>query len=216
MAKTMARWWKGEERKRLTLSYFFSFPDIINDAEARTHALFCWTLLILILIMNFFEKSVVLMGLYVCYGFVARACCGSRIDPQAHVILFLVIPFRDWLNSKLNSKAHRRQVWFPNSFRAGTPKRVAQVTGAIISIIGVTLLLLSQNATAPPGVAITGYVFLGMIIFASTLQWAADICLACVVVYYCVDHRICSDAYCQAINMEKVGVAFADAANNQC
>jgi len=152
MAKTMARWWNGEERKRLTLSYFFSFRDIINDAEARKHALFCWTLLILIVIMNLFEKSVVLMGFYVCYGFVARACCGSRIDPQAHIILFLVIPLRDWLNSKLNSKAHRRQVWFLNSFRAGTPKRVAQVTGVIMSIIGVTLLLLSQNATITTGV----------------------------------------------------------------
>jgi hypothetical protein len=107
LAKTLAMWWK---QKDLDFKKFFTFPDAINVAEARIHALCSGTIASIILILTLILRysstesqdklstAITFFVLYLNYGFLSRALCGPRLDPQAFVVLFILRPlFEDVL-----------------------------------------------------------------------------------------------------------------------
>lgn len=201
-SKSMARWWTKQELSHMTMARFFSFPYIINDAEARTHAL-CTSILVIIIVGLFASQhwSAIWLTVYVTYGFWARTLCGSRLDIQAHLVLFVINPLMENLGDRLSTRGHNRRFWFPMEFKAGFPKRVAQCIGAILSALALSLMIVSKSVPAVSYTAmVVAIVCWAMLLAASTLQWAAGYCLACTAVYYLKAQGRCSDQLCERID----------------
>jgi uncharacterized protein DUF4395 len=87
---------------------FFSFPNPVNDAAARTVALGVWTMAVIALVAN---TPWLLIPLT--YGFAARVAAGPKISPLGQFAVRVMAP--------------RLTNW--QRFVAGPPKRFAQAMG---------------------------------------------------------------------------------------
>ncbi|MDA8386194.1 MAG: DUF4395 domain-containing protein [Actinomycetota bacterium] len=130
---------------------FFSFPDPVDDAAARTVAAGVVLQVALLLITR---DRLLLIPL--CYGFMARVLSGPKISPLGLIATRIVAP---------RLKALSKPV-------PGKPKRFAQGIGAIMSLTA-AILSLTVSSFVPAAIVL---VFLGA---AATLEAAAGFCLGC-------------------------------------
>ncbi|KAI9017689.1 hypothetical protein BC832DRAFT_42986 [Gaertneriomyces semiglobifer] len=178
--------------KDLTLRKFFSFPNPINENEARCHNLCCMILVltgVLLYAHGYTWGRWILV--YLLYGFTARMLCGPRVDPQAFMVLFVISPTIAWL---FNVKP---------KFTSGVPKHFAQMVGFCFSLTGLVLIFLDY--------AVAAYVVYGFLCAAAFAAGVLNFCLACELIYifvrfgwlpkeFCED---CTIEYCQPVDEPK-------------
>lgn len=87
MCQTRPCWPLLTSQEGLTVRRFFTFPSPINSAESRLHACLCTLLVAAALALSWFTGSHWLW-VYVAYGYMARALCGPRVDPQVRACAF--------------------------------------------------------------------------------------------------------------------------------
>ncbi|CAN0406798.1 unnamed protein product, partial [Discosporangium mesarthrocarpum] len=75
----------------LTLREFFTFPSPVNSAESRLHNMLVSVLVLVASCLAYYYSSPWAF-VVINYGFLARAVCGPRLDPQAFLVLFLLRP----------------------------------------------------------------------------------------------------------------------------
>jgi hypothetical protein len=135
---------------------FFSFPNPVNDAAARTVALGVVAMSVLCLLTH---QSWILIPLT--YGFVARVLTGPTMSPLGRFATAIAAPrlaatpaFSNW-----------------EKFVPGPPKRFAQGIGAVLTISATVTWLTAGFSTAR-------WILLPLIVAAS-LEGFAGYCLGC-------------------------------------
>lgn len=171
-AKDLALWWRGPP---MTCRNFFSFPNPVNTAESRTHALLtCVIVPIVIYLDN--EGYPPVLGLYVMYGFMARALAGPRLDLQAYLVLFVLAPLIT--DNGQRSLAGRWYIpVFTNDLAAGPPRRFAQLCGAMLSL---SAIMVRMGYPDMPHISYWIWCALAII---SSLACVHRLCLGCFVWY---------------------------------
>ncbi|TPX53718.1 hypothetical protein PhCBS80983_g06211 [Powellomyces hirtus] len=184
LARQEALWWMHPSTwKDLTFKEFFKFPNPINETDARCHN-FC--LFSLVVVGCLLHAAGIAAGkwvlVYAAYGFLARVTCGSRLDPQAYVVLFIISPI---VARVLNSSP---------KFVAGPPKRFAQLCGLIFSSVGLALIFTDNPIPA--------YILYGILAFMSFLSCVFNLCLACHVIYFLSSRGYLPPDVCSDCNAE--------------
>jgi len=129
----------------------FSFPDPVNEVAARLVAAGVVALGVAIIALDQPWLLVVLA-----YGFVARVAAGPRFSPLGLLVTKVVVP---------------RLPVAPRPV-PGPPKRFAQAIGVVFSVSALVLALVLGLTTA-------GYLVLGGLIVAASLEAFAGVCLGC-------------------------------------
>eukprot|EP00834_Sanchytrium_tribonematis_P005341 NODE_317_length_9977_cov_0.461126.p2 type:complete len:326 gc:universal NODE_317_length_9977_cov_0.461126:2005-2982(+) len=121
-----ALWWK----KRQTLNSFFSYPDPILVIDARCHSFLCTILIItsIMLSLNFGTDYGVMI--YLTYGYLARFCCGPKLDFQSYFVIFMLRP--------LIIETNLLDV----TFESGYPRRIVQLLAGLLALAASVLLYL--------------------------------------------------------------------------
>jgi len=173
-AEEFAKWWKY----KMSLKEFFTFPQMINSADARLHSLCCGSLIIIIILLTALVKEPVwvpeFLAVYLSYGYLTRTLCGPRLDPQAFVVLFLLRPL-------MEDKLRLIKSEFRNQ---GIPRRIAQFLGAFCAGGGTILIIIANHLPKDQISTITALKNTGMALLAFLLLMAVlvlflDFCLAC-------------------------------------
>ena len=129
----------------------FSFPDPVNEVAARLVAAGVVALGVAIIALDQPWLLVVLA-----HGFVARVAAGPRFSPLGLLVTKVVVP---------------RLPLAPRPV-PGPPKRFAQAIGVVFSGTALVLALVLGATTA-------GYLVLGGLIVAASLEEFAGLCLGC-------------------------------------
>ena len=113
------------------LTYFFSFPELINEVSARLVAIGVLALSSVVLYLLIDNNNYVLIFLSILiYGFLARVSSGPKISPLALFVTKLLVP-------RLN---------FKEKLVPGPPKRFAQGIGLIFSLSTAITFLINLNS----------------------------------------------------------------------
>ena len=162
-----------------TVKEFFTFPDPINSAESRIHALCTATLIICIVLMDRLATNV-FPFLYIpfTYGFLARVLAGPRLDPQAILVLFLFRP----ITKKLGI--------FEDRYVSGIPKRFAQCCCLAMAIAACVLRACEYSI---PLIIVWALFF-----FLAVLAGIFDICVACTMFKTLMKLGLCPESWCQS------------------
>src|ERR1700722_12367620 len=131
---------------------FFSFPNPVNDAAARTVALGVLTMAVVALATN---TAWLLIPLT--YGFVARVAAGPKISPLGQFAVRVAAP--------------RLTAW--QKPVAGPPKRFAQAMGLAFTGAA-TIVWLQAGWSGARGILVP-------LILAASLEGLAGYCLGCTV-----------------------------------
>lgn len=129
----------------------FNFPNPVNEVSAR---LVAGGVLIMALVTIVFDLP--WLSAVIAYGFVARVLSGPTLSPLGQLVTRVVTP-------RLPVAA--KPV-------AGPPKRFAQGVGATLTVTAALLILAWQQKT-------TGYVLLGGVVAAATLESVFAYCVGC-------------------------------------
>jgi len=152
---------------------FFSFPNPVNEAAARTVALGVVAMSVLALLTNW---AWILIPLT--YGFVARVLAGPKISPLGRFAVDVAVP-----------RFHRYPTlaaW--ERFVPGPPKRFAQGIGVAFTLTA-TVLWLSVSWDLARW-------FLLPLVVAASLEGFAAICLGCIVFGWLIRLGVVPDAVC--------------------
>lgn len=128
-----------------------SFPDPVNEVSAR---LVATGVVLLSLSIIVFDQPWLLVAL--AYGFIARVLTGPKLSPLGLVVTRVITP-----------RLAIAPRWTP-----GPPKRFAQAIGVVFSMTSLVLAL-------GFGLVGAGYVVLGGLIFAASLEAFLGLCLGC-------------------------------------
>lgn len=152
---------------------FFSFPNPVNDAAARTVALGVVTMTVLALTCGWSWLLVPLT-----YGFLARVLAGPTVSPLGQFAVRVAAPaivrrpaFRHW-----------------ERFVPGPPKRFAQGVGLAFSLTATVLWLTVGWDTAR-------WVLLPLLVAAS-LEGFAGYCLGCTMFGWLMRAGVIPDSVC--------------------
>jgi hypothetical protein len=129
----------------------FSFPNPVNEVSARLVA-GAVAILAVIALVGQIEWLVPVLA----YGFVARVLTGPTLSPLGQLVTKVITP-RLPVDEKLV---------------AGPPKRFAQGMGAAMTVTASILLLVVGATTA-------GWVLVGLLVVAATLESVFALCLGC-------------------------------------
>ena len=129
---------------------FVSFPNPVNEVTARVVAGGVVLLSLAAIVLQQPWLSAVLAG-----GFLLRVLSGPRFSPLALLASRVIVP----------------RLPFAPKLVAGPPKRFAQAIGLTFSAAATLLFVL--------GLATAGYVVLGALVVAATLESVFGICLGC-------------------------------------
>src|SRR3954469_9637387 len=129
----------------------FSFPDPVNEVAARLVAAGVVALGVAIIAL---DQPWLLVPL--AYGFVARVAAGPRFSPLGLLVTRVLVP----------------RLPFAERPVPGPPKRFAQAIGVVFSVTALVLALVLDLRTA-------GYVVLGGLLVAASLEAFAGLCLGC-------------------------------------
>ncbi len=132
------------------MSRVFSFPNPVNELAARVVAGLVVLTAVIALVFQLPWLSIVLA-----VGFVLRVAWGPRFDPFGQLATKVIAP----------RLGEPRLV-------AGPPKRFAQAIGVVFSTTSALLFYVFDAPTA-------GYVVLGALTAAATLESAFGFCLGC-------------------------------------
>lgn len=146
---------------------FFSFPNPVNDAAARTVALGVFTMSLLALVT---DSAWLLVPLT--YGFVARVAAGPKISPLGQFAVRVAAP--------------RLTSW--RKFVPGPPKRFAQAIGAFITLLA-TLLTLTIGFGNARWVLVP-------LIGAAALEGFLGYCLGCTIFGWLIRRGVIPEAIC--------------------
>jgi Domain of unknown function (DUF4395) len=135
---------------RGAVRHLFSFPDPVNEVSAR---LVATGVVIMSVAAIAFDQPWVLVPII--YGFAARALTGPKLSPLGLVVTRVVVPRLPWAERP-----------FP-----GPPKRFAQAIGLVFSSTAGVLVLLGYRTA--------GWVVLGLLVAAASLEAFAGFCLGC-------------------------------------
>ncbi|PRP83059.1 glutaredoxin/malate transporter fusion protein [Planoprotostelium fungivorum] len=135
----------------------FSFPHPINEWEARVHGLVSGMVGEVILILAAVRPDVQAWYLYawLIYGFLSRFLFGPKFDPQAWLVVLVIVP-----HLKLDP------VFVP-----GPPKRFAQFCGLMASVISFILYMIPVRVAA--------LWVLAMLVVLTIVQSVHGICVGC-------------------------------------
>lgn len=131
--KEMALWcFKHGNKKQLE---FFVFPNPVDTADARLSALCSLLVTLVILALNILVEafgfniehhhvvSIALLALLF-YGYIARAVCGPRLDPEAFFIIFILKPLLvDYL-----------KIMKPGEWAPSLPRRFTMIVGYVCAL----------------------------------------------------------------------------------
>jgi hypothetical protein len=146
---------------------FFSFPNPVNDAAARTVALGVWTMAVLALVTN---TAWLLIALT--YGFAARVAAGPKISPLGQFAVRVMAP--------------RLTNW--QKFVPGPPKRFAQVMGLAFTAAA-TIVWLSAGWSDARWILVP-------LILAATLEGFFGYCLGCTVFGWLMRRGVIPEKIC--------------------
>ncbi|MDQ1441885.1 MAG: hypothetical protein QOG97_2113, partial [Acidimicrobiaceae bacterium] len=132
-------------------SRLFSFPNPVNEVSARLVA--AGVILMCVAAIGLDQPWLTAV---IAYGFVARVLTGPTLSPLGQLVTRVVTP-------RLST---------PPKFVPGPPKRFAQAMGAVMSVPACVLAL-------GFGLRGAGYIILGMLATAATLEAVFAICLGC-------------------------------------
>jgi hypothetical protein len=134
------------------MKQFFSFPNPVNDAAARTVALGVVTMATLALVFN---QPLFLIPLT--YGFLARVAAGPKISPLGTFAVKIAAP--------------RLKSW--EKLVAGPPKRFAQAIGAAFTV-SASIVYLTAGWSAAQWILLP-------LIAAAALEGFVGYCLGCAI-----------------------------------
>ena len=146
---------------------FFSFPNPVNDASARTVALGVVVMSVLALLTN---AAWILLP--ITYGFLARLTAGPKISPLGQFAVRVAGP--------------RLRVWQKSV--PGPPKRFAQGIGAVLTL-SATIVWLSV------GWPVARWI-LAPLVFAASLEGFFGFCLGCTLFGWLMRARLIPDSIC--------------------
>ncbi len=138
------------------MNRFFSFPNPVNEAAARSVALGVLAMTLVALLTN---QAWLLIPLT--YGFVARVLAGPKISPLGRFAVAVAAP--------AIANSARFAHW--ERFVAGPPKRFAQGVGALTTICA-TVLWLSVGWSYARWALV-------LLVVAASLEGFAGYCLGC-------------------------------------
>jgi len=146
---------------------FFSFPNPVNDAAARSVALGVWTMAVIALVAN---TPWLLIPLT--YGFVARVAAGPKISPLGQFAVRVMAPrLTKWQKSV-----------------PGPPKRFAQAMGLAFTGAA-TIVWLSAGWNDARWILVP-------LIFAATLEGFFGYCLGCTVFGWLMRRGVIPEKIC--------------------
>ena len=146
---------------------FFSFPNPVNDAAARTVALGVFTMSVVALATN---TAWLLIPLT--YGFLARVAAGPKISPLGQFAVRVAAP--------------RLTSW--QKFVPGPPKRFAQTLGLVMSLTATIVWLTA-------GWAYARWILL-LLIGGSSLEGFVGYCIGCTVFGWLIRAGLVPEAVC--------------------
>jgi hypothetical protein len=146
---------------------FFSFPNPVNDAAARSVALGVWTLAVVALVTN---TAWLLIPLT--YGFAARVAAGPKISPLGQFAVRVTAP--------------RLTTW--QKFVPGPPKRFAQAMGLAFTAAA-TIVWLSAGWSDARWILVP-------LILAATLEGFFGYCLGCTVFGWLMRRGVIPEKIC--------------------
>jgi hypothetical protein len=146
---------------------FFSFPNPVNDAAARSVALGVWTMAVAALVTN---TAWLLIPLT--YGFAARVAAGPKISPLGQFAVRVMAP--------------RLTNW--QKFVPGPPKRFAQAMGLAFTAAATIVWLTAGWGDAR-------WILLPLIL-AATLEGFFGYCLGCTVFGWLMRRGIIPERIC--------------------
>ncbi|PRP83061.1 glutaredoxin/malate transporter fusion protein [Planoprotostelium fungivorum] len=135
----------------------FSFPHPINEWDTRIHGLMSAMVGVVILILAAVRPDVQAWYLYVwlIYGFLSRFLFGPKFDPQAWLVVLVVVPLLDL-----------KPIFVP-----GPPKRFAQFCGLMAAVISFILYMIPVRVAA--------LWVLAMLVVLTIMQSVHGICVGC-------------------------------------
>jgi hypothetical protein len=131
----------------------FRFPNPVNEISARVVAA---GVVIMALITIAFDVR--WLTAVIAYGFLARVLTGPTLSPLGQLVTRVITP----------------SLQRPAKLVPGPPKRFAQGIGAVLSTTAAVLVLGFGQVGA-------GYLVLGLVVFAATLESVFAYCLGCTV-----------------------------------
>ncbi|WP_433305212.1 DUF4395 domain-containing protein [Actinoplanes sp. CA-030573] len=129
----------------------FSFPNPVNEISARVVAGG-----VVVLCVTAIALDQAWLSAVIAYGFLARVLTGPTLSPLGQLATRVITP---WLGR-------------PAKLVPGPPKRFAQGIGAVLSVSAAVLLL-------GFGLRPAGYVLLGLVTVAATLESVFAFCIGC-------------------------------------
>jgi len=154
------------------MARLFSFPNPVNEVSAR---LVAGGVLIMAVATIVFDQP--WLTIVIAYGFVARVLTGPTLSPLGQLVTRVVTPL-------LNR---------PAKLVPGPPKRFAQGMGVAFSVTAAVLAVGFGLHTA-------GYVVLGLLIVAATLESVFAYCLGCKVFAVLMRIGVIPDSVCEECN----------------
>ncbi|PRP83057.1 glutaredoxin/malate transporter fusion protein, partial [Planoprotostelium fungivorum] len=135
----------------------FSFPHPINEWDTRIHGLMSAMVGMVILILAAVRPDVQAWYLYawLIYGFLSRFLFGPKFDPQAWLVVLVIVPLLDL-----------KPIFVP-----GPPKRFAQFCGLMASVISFILYMIPVRMAA--------LWVLAMLVVLTIVQSIHGICVGC-------------------------------------
>ncbi|MBM3944759.1 MAG: DUF4395 domain-containing protein [SAR202 cluster bacterium] len=126
--------------KQSPVSWFFSFPNPVNEASARLVAG-----MVVALAVSFVVTGQLWILAFMAYGFLAHVLSGPKFSPIGLLATKVIVPRTGWYKPV-----------------AGPPKRFAQAIGLAFSITALVLLLALDSAIPAKAVigVLAGFAFL--------------------------------------------------------
>jgi hypothetical protein len=118
-----------------SISDFFFFPPIINEAESRLHQYVVAVQMITFLFLGWFTPYWY-PYIYIVYGYFVRIIAGPKLCPNAWIVLFVLYP--------IVNKFHLIE----NEIVPSAPKRFAQCIGLLFATTYVALMAVQQPLSA--------------------------------------------------------------------
>jgi len=146
---------------------FFSFPNPVNDASARTVALGVVTMSVLALVTN---QAWLLIPLT--YGFLARVIAGPTISPLGQFAVRVAGP--------------RLARW--QKFVPGPPKRFAQGIGAVLTVAS-TVVWLADSWSVARWILVP-------LVAAASLEGFLGFCLGCTIFGWLIRAGLVPESVC--------------------
>lgn len=154
--------------KQGLVSWFFSFPNPVNEASARIVAG-----MVVALAVSFIATGQVWILALLTYGFLAHVTSGPKFSPIGLLTTKVIVPRTGWYKPV-----------------AGPPKRFAQGVGLVFSVAALVLLLALDSAVPAKTV-------IGVLAGFASLESGLAFCAGCFVFNYLMRWGLVPESVCR-------------------